>query len=80
MPLQSVLYHLTAYNSLLETSMTFTYVNDTESKIEALLEMPNSPDIVISKLKITFGDTTVTGIIKEKERAHEMYEDAISRG
>lgn len=42
--------------------------------------MPANPDLVISQMKITVGDIEITGLIKAKEKAKEMFEDAVSRG
>lgn len=43
--------------------------------------MPSNPDVVISKMKIKVGDRhEIRGIVKDKEKAHEQYEDAIAAG
>jgi hypothetical protein len=34
-------------------------LNDSDKKIEALLELPNNPDLIISKLKIKVGEKEV---------------------
>jgi hypothetical protein len=58
-----------------------TYINDSkDTKLEALLEMPNSPDLIIGKMRIKVGDREITGTVKEKEKARETYEDAIAGG
>jgi len=41
-----------ATNSIIKSKLQITYINDSTSKVEAILEMPNSPDLVISKMKI----------------------------
>lgn len=69
-----------ANNSLLKTKLHLTYVNDSENKIEALLEMPSNPDLVIAKMKIKVGETEIVGTVKEKESARETYDDAIAGG
>jgi len=81
LPIQGVSLKVTANNSLLKTKLTITYLNDSESKVEAILEMPSNPDLVISKLKIKVGDSQeITGIVKDKEKAREQYDDAIAAG
>jgi Vault protein inter-alpha-trypsin domain len=65
----------------LKTKLTITYLNDSETKVEALLEMPSNPDLVISKLKIKVGDSQeITAVVKDKEKAREQYDDAIAGG
>jgi hypothetical protein len=72
LPIQSVSYHVEAFNSILKTKIGITYINDSQTKIEALLEMPSNPDIVISKMKIKVGDREeIKGIVKDKQKAHE---------
>jgi len=74
-------YHVKAFNSILKTKIGITYINDSETKIEALLEMPSNPDIVISKMKIKVGDREeIKGVVKDKQKAHELYEDAVAGG
>ncbi len=56
----------------MKTKIGITYINDSQTKIEALLEMPSNPDIVISKMKIKVGDREeIKGIVKDKQKAHE---------
>lgn len=72
MPIQSVNYHVQAHNSILKTKIAIVYLNDSQTKIEAMLEMPSNPDVVISKMKIKVGDRQeIRGIVKDKEKAHE---------
>jgi len=75
------LTHVTAHNSLVKTKLTITYVNDSETNIEAMLEMPSSPHVVIGKMKIKVGDRQeINGVVKNKEKAREQYEDAVASG
>ncbi|TNV85496.1 hypothetical protein FGO68_gene972 [Halteria grandinella] len=80
MPLQGIKYEISAQNSIIKSKLMLTYINDSESKVEAKLEMPSNPDLVISQMKIKVGDVEITGVIKNKEKAKEMFEDAVSRG
>ena len=46
-----------------------------------MLEMPNNPNVVIGKMKIKVGDRQeINGVVKNKEKAREQYEDAIASG
>ena len=58
-----------------------TYINeDTESPIECSYEFLLDPDTVMSRLIAKIGDKEVEAKIKEKERAKEIYEDAMAGG
>ncbi len=70
MPIQAINYKIVSHNSILKSKIKLTYVNDSDSKIEAVLELPNNPDWVLSKLKIRVGAIEIKATIKEKERAH----------
>lgn len=80
MPLQGIKYEISAQNSIIKSKLNLTYINDSESKVEAKLEMPSNPDLVISQMKIKVGDVEITGVIKNKEKAKELFEDAVARG
>ena len=58
-----------------------TYINeDTESPIECSYEFLLDPDTVMSQLSAKIGGKEVEAKIKEKERAKEIYEDAMAGG
>lgn len=80
LPLHAVNYHLVSHNGIQETSLKVTYLNDTTSKLEAVLELPNNPDWVISSLRLTVGDKVIEAEVKDKQRARERYSDAIAKG
>ena len=80
MPLNAVIYHVTTHNSVIESSLQLTYINDSPTKIEAVLEMPNNPDLVIAKLRIKVGETEIEAKVQEKQKAKEKYEDAVAGG
>jgi hypothetical protein len=65
---------------VIESCLHLTYLNDSDTKIEAVLELPNNPDLVIGKLKIKVGETEIEGLVQEKQRAKEKYEDAVAAG
>ena len=57
------------------------YLNEnTENPIECSYEFLLDPDIVMSHLIAKIGDKEVEAKIKEKERAKEVYEDALASG
>ena len=58
-----------------------TYINeDTESPIECSYEFLLDSDTVMSQLIAKIGDKEVEAKIKEKERAKQVYEDALVGG
>ena len=80
MPLQGVRCLITTQNSIVKSKLHLTYLNESDNKIEALLELPNNPDLVISKLKVKVGDTEIRAQVQEKQKARERYEDAVAAG
>ena len=80
MPIKGFRLRVKANNSLLKSSFRITYLNDSDEKIEATLQMATNFDMVIHKLLVIIGDQRIKGQVTEKERARETYEDAISRG
>ena len=80
MPLHGVRYQIHTHNSVIKSKLMLTYLNDSDTKIEAVLELPNNPDLVIGKLKAKVGDTEILAQVQEKERAKQRYDDAIASG
>ena len=64
----------------METSLHLTYLNDTEAKLEAVVELPNKPEWVIANLKVTVGNKIFEAQVQDKKKAQERYQDAIARG
>ena len=48
MPLQGVDYKVLVNNSVVKSTINLQYLNESEQKIEAVLEMPTNIDIVIA--------------------------------
>ena len=44
------------------------------------MEIPNNPDLIISKLKVKVGEKEVNAQVQEKDKAKQKYEDAIAAG
>ncbi len=80
MPLQATRYLANIQNSVIKSKLHLTYLNDSDKKIEALLELPNNPDLIIGKLKIKVGEKEVRAQVQAKDKAKEKYDDAISAG
>ena len=52
MPIEAVVFKVKVTNSIIKSTVNITYISDSKNKIEAILEMPTNPEIVISKMKI----------------------------
>ena len=81
MPLKSVKVGGCLEGPLAIVDIELTYINeDTESPIECSYEFPIDPDTVMSQLIAKIGDKEIEAKIKEKERAKEMYDNAMAGG
>ena len=81
MPLKSVKVGGLLEGPLAIVDIELTYINeDTESPIECSYEFPIDQDTVMSRLVAKIGDKEVEAKIKEKERAKEVYADAMAGG
>ena len=80
MPLSGVKYTIRAQDSVLKSKLHMTYVNDSDIKIEAVLELPNNTDLVISRVQVKVGNKEVLAQVQEKKKAKERYDDAIAAG
>ena len=81
LPLKSVKVSGCLEGPLAIVDIELCYVNeDAESAIECAYEFPLDKDTVVSRLSAKIGDKEVEAKIKEKERAKEVYEDAVAGG
>ena len=81
MPLTSVQIKGKLEGGLAILDIDLTYVNQDETHpLECTYEFPIDKETVLSKLVAKLGDKEVETKIKEKEKAKEMYEDAIAGG
>ena len=81
LPLKSVRVGGCLEGPLAIVDIELTYVNeDTESPIECSYEFPIDTNTVMSKLTAKIGDKEVEAKIKEKERAKEVYDNAMAGG
>ncbi|KAN0029623.1 hypothetical protein ACTA71_007755 [Dictyostelium dimigraforme] len=59
---------------------TQSYINQSNTPVEAKYQLPLSPLSVVSKFSIEYKDKVLIGKIKEKSKAKEQYNDAIASG
>ncbi len=57
-----------------------TFKNVEDKPIEAVYRFPLPESAAVSKFTARIGDRTITGQIEDKERAFEIYDDALSQG
>lgn len=54
--------------------------NPTKTKIEAIYVFPLPQDAAVDAMTLTVGDRTIRAVIKEREEARAIYQDAKARG
>ena len=61
--------------------LELSYFNsDEKQSLECFYEFQVDPDIVIGQLAAKLGEEEIVTEIKEKEKAEQMYEDALAKG
>ena len=81
LPLKSVGVTGCLEGQLAIVEIELIYINeDPENPIECTYEFPIDTNIVLSKLIAKIGDKEVKAKIKEKEKAKELYDDALAGG
>ncbi len=70
--------HVDGYISTVKVSQKFH--NPYDSKIEALYVFPLPEDAAVNDFLMTVGSRTIRGVIREREEAEKIYENARRRG
>lgn len=73
-----VLVRIAGFVARVEVTQTFH--NPYEHKIEAVYVFPMSQDAAVDDMTMTVGDRVVRGVIKPREEARKIYEEAKSAG
>ena len=61
--------------------LELSYFNsDEKQSLECFYEFQVDPDMVIGRLAAKLGEEEIVTEIKEKEKAEQMYEDALAKG
>ena len=72
---------VTFCDSFVETQIFQTFENSSQdSPMEAVYNFILPKGVAINSFKATFGDKTLKGIVKEKQKAKNQYEDEVSKG
>lgn len=74
----SVSAHVDGYISTVKVTQQFH--NPYDSKIEALYVFPLPEDAAVNDFLMTVGSRTIRGVIREREEAEKIYENARRRG
>jgi Ca-activated chloride channel homolog len=60
--------------------VTQEFANPSHEPIEAVYKFPLPPDSAVDNMKMTIGKRVINGLIKEKQEARKLYEDARQAG
>src|SRR5580765_4037285 len=80
MPLKHTDVHASIAGYISAVEVTQQFLNPYASKIEAVYVFPLPHDAAINEFVMTIGDRHIRGIIREREEARQIYEQARSQG
>ncbi|KAI0130397.1 von Willebrand factor type A domain-containing protein [Xylariales sp. AK1849] len=73
--------HASIISSLLRTTITQTFVNhDSGNLPEVRYSFPLYDGVSVVAFTCTIGDRCIKGVVKEKQKAREEYQEAVARG
>lgn len=79
-PLRHTDVHATIAGAVSSVRVTQHYHNPFDSKIEALYVFPLPDDAAVNDFVMTIGSRSIRGVIREREQAERIYEQAKGRG
>jgi Ca-activated chloride channel family protein len=79
-PLKGVLINATLSGVCAEVTVTHRYTNEESTDVEAVYVFPLDEGAAVSGFRARIGDRVITGYVEEKERAFEIYDDAMADG
>jgi len=80
LPLKDVSVHVNVKGYLVGVSSTLSYSNDTRNPLEVTFRFPLEESFAVVRLEATIDGRKIKATIHEKEKARDMYDDAISCG
>lgn len=80
MPLQHTEVNASIASTIASVQVTQQYHNPYNGKIEAVYVFPLPDDAAVYDFLMTIGDRTIRGIIREREEAERIYEEARAQG
>ncbi|KAI0151181.1 von Willebrand factor type A domain-containing protein [Pestalotiopsis sp. NC0098] len=79
-PLAQMSAHTTILASVSRTTLTQTFVNSLGDLPEIRYSFPLYDGVSVVGFTGTIGDRVITGVVKEKEQARQVYNEAVARG
>ncbi len=79
-PLQHTDVQATVYGMVAEVTVTQTFANPFEETIEAIYVFPLPDEAAVNDMTMHIGERTIRGLIKTREEAREIYEEAREAG
>ncbi|KAI4598629.1 hypothetical protein KJ359_002519 [Pestalotiopsis sp. 9143b] len=79
-PLAQMSAHTTILASVSRTTLTQTFINSLGHLPELRYSFPLYDGVSVVGFTGTIGDRVITGVVKEKEEARQVYKDAVARG
>ncbi len=80
MPLKSTDVHLRLIAGILSSTVTQTFLNDTATPLEAVYLFPLPAGAAVTDMEMRIGDRRIRSVVKEKEEAKVVYEQARKEG
>ena len=80
LPLKDVSVHVNVKGYLVGVSSTLSYSNDTGNPLEVTFRFPLEESFAVVRLEATIDGRKIKATIHEKEKARDMYDDAITSG
>lgn len=79
-PLQHTDVHATIAGPIASVQVTQQFANPYSSKIEAVYVFPLPDDAAVNDFVMTIGSRSIRGVIREREQAEQIYQQAKSQG
>ncbi|XP_069390552.1 von Willebrand factor A domain-containing protein 5A-like isoform X3 [Paralichthys olivaceus] len=79
-PLKSIEVELEVRDHVATVVSTLNYENKEDKPLEAVFVFPLPGDAAVCHFSAQIGQTQIIAVVKEKQQAHEEYDDALSSG
>ncbi|XP_076863114.1 von Willebrand factor A domain-containing protein 5A-like [Brachyhypopomus gauderio] len=79
-PLKSIEVNLQTEGHVATVSSTLQYVNEEQGPVEALFVFPMTAEAAVCHFSAKIADREVVAEVQEKEKARELYDEALSSG
>ncbi|XP_069390568.1 von Willebrand factor A domain-containing protein 5A-like isoform X2 [Paralichthys olivaceus] len=79
-PLKSIEVELEVRDHVATVVSTLSYENKEDKPLEAVFVFPLPGDAAVCHFSAQIGQTQIIAVVKEKQQAHEEYDDALSSG